>query len=175
MFNHSAFRDNLKLSGLNSINWARIMAQIVYYFTSASSLGAPDRLLRFCVPTVNFGDIYAGFVANKMGLPIDKLTISTNMNDILERVVRTGRYEVRGVTPTASPSMDIQVSSNFERLLFDAHGRNSEIIVRLMSSLSHSGAFCHWQLPSYLHMTALSRENRLDQNCATNGSNCKFG
>ena len=141
MFNHSAFRDNLKLSGVNSINWARIMAQIVYYFTSASSLGAPDRLVRFCVPTGNFGDIYAGFAAGKMGLSIDKLTIATNMNDILERVVRTGRYEVLGVTPTASPSMDIQVSSNFERLLFDAHGRDSESIVRLMSSLSQSGAF----------------------------------
>jgi threonine synthase len=141
MFNHSAFRDNLKLSGVNSINWARIMAQIVYYFTSASSLGAPDRLVRFCVPTGNFGDIYAGYAAGKMGLPIDKLTIATNMNDILERVVRTGRYEALGVTPTVSPSMDIQVSSNFERLLFDAHGRDSESIVRLMSSLNQSGAF----------------------------------
>ncbi len=141
MFNHAAFRDNLKLSGVNSINWARIMAQIVYYFTSASSLGAPDRLVRFCVPTGNFGDIYAGYSAGKMGLPMDRLTIATNMNDILERVVRTGRYEVVGVTPTASPSMDIQVSSNFERLLFEAHGRDSESIVRLMNSLGESGAF----------------------------------
>ncbi len=141
MFNHSAFRDNLKLSSVNSINWARIMAQIVYYFTSASSLGAPDRLMRFCVPTGNFGDIYAGFAADKMGLPIDNLTIATNMNDILERTVKTGLYEVRGVTPTVSPSMDIQVSSNFERLLFDVHGRDSESIIQLMSSLSQSGAF----------------------------------
>ena len=141
MFNHSAFRVNLKLSSVNSINWARIMAQIVYYFTSASSLGAPDRLMRFCVPTGNFGDIYAGFAAGKMGLPIDNLTIATNMNDILERTVKTGLYEVRGVTPTVSPSMDIQVSSNFERLLFDVHGRDSESIVQLMSSLSQSGAF----------------------------------
>ncbi len=141
MFNHAAFRDNLKLSGVNSINWARIMAQIVYYFTSASSLGAPDRLVRFCVPTGNFGDIYAGFAACQMGLPIDKLTIATNMNDILERTIKTGRYEIFGVIPTISPSMDIQVSSNFERLLFEAHGRDSESIVRLMSSLSRSGTF----------------------------------
>ena len=97
--------------------------------------------MRFCVPTGNFGDIYAGFAAGKMGLPIDNLTIATNMNDILERTVKTGLYEVRGVTPTVSPSMDIQVSSNFERLLFDVHGRDSESIVQLMSSLSQSGAF----------------------------------
>jgi len=141
MFNHADFRSNLKLSGVNSINWARIMAQIVYYFTSASSLGAPDRLVRFYVPTGNFGDIYAGFAAGKMGLPIDNLTIATNMNDILERTVKTGLYEVRGVTPTVSPSMDIQVSSNFERLLFDVHGRDSKSIVQLMSSLGQSGAF----------------------------------
>ena len=141
MFNHSAFRGNLKLSGVNSINWARIMAQIVYYFTSASSLGAPDRLMRFCVPTGNFGDIYAGYAAGKMGLPIDKLTIATNMNDILKRAVKTGLYEILSVTPTSSPSMDIQVSSNFERLLFDAHDRDSESIVRLMRSLSQSDAF----------------------------------
>jgi len=141
MFNHADFRSNLKLSGVNSINWARIMAQIVYYFTSASSLGAPDRLVRFYVPTGNFGDIYAGFAASKMGLPIDNLTIATNMNNILERTVKTGLYEVLGVTPTVSPSMDIQVSSNFERLLFDVHGRDSESIVQMMSSLSQSGAF----------------------------------
>jgi len=141
MFNHASFRSDLKLSGVNSINWARIMAQIVYYFTSASSLGAPDRLVRFCVPTGNFGDIYAGFAAGKMGLSIDKLTIATNMNDILGRTVRTGLYEVLGVTPTLSPSMDIQVSSNFERLLFDVYGRDSESIVRLISSFNQSGAF----------------------------------
>ncbi len=141
MFNHPAFRDAHQLSGVNSINWARIMAQIVYYFTSASSLGAPDRKVRFCVPTGNFGDIYAGFAATKMGLPIDRLTIATNVNDILKRAVKTGRYEVLGVTPTASPSMDIQVSSNFERLLFDAVGREGESVTRMMNSLSQSGNF----------------------------------
>jgi len=141
MFNHASFRQAHQLSGVNSINWARIMAQIVYYFTSASSLGAPDRKVRFCVPTGNFGDIYAGYAATKMGLSIDRLTIATNVNDILERAVKTGRYEVLGVTPTASPSMDIQVSSNFERLLFDAVGRDCAHVVRMMNSLSQSGSF----------------------------------
>ncbi len=141
MFNHPAFRQAHQLSGVNSINWARIMAQIVYYFTSASSLGAPDRKVRFCVPTGNFGDIYAGYAATKMGLPIDRLTIATNVNDILERAVKTGRYEVLGVTPTVSPSMDIQVSSNFERLLFDAVGREGASVTHMMNSLSQSGSF----------------------------------
>jgi len=141
MFNHQSFRQSVQLSGVNSINWARIMAQIVYYFTSASSLGAPERKVRYCVPTGNFGDVYAGYAAAKMGLPIDRLTIATNVNDILERAVKTGRYEVLGVTPTTSPSMDIQVSSNFERLLFDAVGREGKSVVRMMNSLSQSGAF----------------------------------
>ncbi len=141
MFNHSSFRQSVQLSGVNSINWARIMAQIVYYFTSASSLGAPDRRVRFCVPTGNFGDVFAGYAARKMGLPIDRLTIATNVNDILERTVKTGRYEMLGVTPTTSPSMDIQVSSNFERLLFDAVGRDGQSVVRMMNALSQSGAF----------------------------------
>lgn len=141
MFNHSTFRQSAKLSGVNSINWARIMAQIVYYFTSASALGAPDRKVRFCVPTGNFGDVFAGYAAGKMGLPIDKLTIATNVNDILKRAVNTGRYEMLGVSPTVSPSMDIQVSSNFERLLFDAVERDGESVVRMMNSLNQSGAF----------------------------------
>lgn len=141
MFNHPSFRTSVQLSGVNSINWARIMAQIVYYFTSASALGAPDRKIRFCVPTGNFGDVFAGYAAGKMGLPIDRLTIATNVNDILKRAVETGRYEMRGVTATVSPSMDIQVSSNFERLLFDAVGRSGEKVVQMMNSLSQSGAF----------------------------------
>jgi threonine synthase len=141
MFNHPSFRQSVQLSGVNSINWARIMAQIVYYFTSASSLGAPDRGVRFCVPTGNFGDVFAGYAAKKMGLSIDRLTIATNVNDILERAVKTGRYEMLGVTPTASPSMDIQVSSNFERLLFDAVGREGSRVEHMMNSLSQSSAF----------------------------------
>ena len=122
MFNDLAFRDSLSLSGVNSINWARIMPQIVYYFTAAVSLGSPDRAVSFTVPTGNFGDIFAGYVAKRMGLPIDRLVIATNDNDILTRTIETGNYETRGVLHTTSPSMDIQVSSNFERLLFEAHG-----------------------------------------------------
>ena len=141
MFNHLEFRDRLKLSGVNSINWGRIMAQIVYYFTTAASIGAPDRPVSFCVPTGNFGDIFAGYVAKKMGLPIENLVIATNQNDILARTMETGRYE-RGLThPTMSPSMDIQVSSNFERLLFDSSGRDAETIRNWMDGLKQSGGF----------------------------------
>ena len=121
LFNHAAFRDRVRLSGVNSINWARIVAQAVYYFTAAVSLGAPHRKVAFTVPTGNFGDIYAGYVAQRLGLPIDRLVIATNVNDILARTLATGTYELRDVVPTTSPSMDIQVSSNFERLLFDAY------------------------------------------------------
>ncbi|MBL4599659.1 MAG: threonine synthase [Rhizobiaceae bacterium] len=141
MFNHHGFRDQVKLSGVNSINWARIMAQVVYYFSAATSLGAPDRKVSFTVPTGNFGDIFAGYVAKKMGLPIEQLIIATNQNDILVRTLETGRYEVTGVSATQSPSMDIQISSNFERLLFELYGRDANIIERMMSSLSQSGAF----------------------------------
>ena len=141
MFNHHAFRDRVSLSGVNSINWARIVAQTVYYFTAAASLGAPHRKVAFTVPTGNFGDVYAGFVAQKMGLPVDRLMVATNVNDILARTFATGTYEVRGVTATSSPSMDIQVSSNFERLLFDAYGRDSGAVRNLMNSLAQSKRF----------------------------------
>ena len=126
LFNHHAFRDRVRLSGVNSINWARIVAQAVYYFTAAVSLGAPARKVAFTVPTGNFGDVYAGYVAQRLGLPIDRLVIATNVNDILARTLSTGAYELREVVPTTSPSMDIQVASNFERLLFDAYDRDSE-------------------------------------------------
>ncbi|MFM6345293.1 MAG: hypothetical protein ACKPFK_09115, partial [Dolichospermum sp.] len=132
MFNHHNFRDSLRLSGVNSINWARIVAQIVYYFTSAISLGTPHREISFSVPTGNFGDILAGWVAKKMGLPIKLLTIATNENDILARALTSGRYEMTGVLATTSPSMDIQISSNFERLLFEAYNRDSGAIRQLM-------------------------------------------
>lgn len=141
MFNNHAFRDSVGLSGVNSINWARIMAQIVYYFSSALSLGAPDRAVSFTVPTGNFGDIFAAYAAKRMGLPIERLVIATNDNDILARTLATGRYETRGVMATTSPSMDIQVSSNFERLLFEASGRDDESVGRAMQSLGQSGAF----------------------------------
>ncbi|WP_181699294.1 threonine synthase [Chthonobacter albigriseus] len=141
MFNHFAFRDRVRLSGVNSINWGRIVAQVVYYFVAATALGAPHRPVSFTVPTGNFGDIFAGYVAKRMGLPIEKLVIATNVNDILVRTLETGRYEVTGVQPTISPSMDIQVSSNFERLLFEAHGRDGEAVRRMMDQLSQSKAF----------------------------------
>ena len=141
MFNHHAFRDRVSLSGVNSINWARIVAQAVYYFTAAAALGAPHRKVAFTVPTGNFGDVYAGYVAQKMGLPIDRLMVATNVNDILARTFATGAYEVRGVTATTSPSMDIQVSSNFERLLFDAYKRDAGAVRNLMNSLAQSKRF----------------------------------
>jgi threonine synthase len=141
MFNHHAFSDQVRLSGVNSINWARIVAQAVYYFTAAVSLGAPERKIAFTVPTGNFGDIYAGYVAERMGLPIDRLVIATNVNDILSRTLATGSYELRDVVATTSPSMDIQVSSNFERLLFDAYGRDAGAIRAVMGSLAQSRRF----------------------------------
>ena len=141
MFNDLRFRDRMQVSGVNSINWARIMAQVVYYFTSALALGAPHRAVSFTVPTGNFGDVFAGYVAKKMGLPIDRLVVATNDNDILDRTIKSGVYEMRGVMQTTSPSMDIQISSNFERLLFEAHGRDAAAVRRLMDSLKQSGSF----------------------------------
>ncbi|MBB4122234.1 threonine synthase [Martelella radicis] len=141
MFADGGFRDEVKLSGVNSINWARIMAQVVYYFTAGISLGAPDREIDFTVPTGNFGDIFAGYVARQIGLPVGRLVIATNENDILARALETGRYEMRGVEATTSPSMDIQISSNFERLLFEASGRDAGYVRRAMASLKQSGAF----------------------------------
>ena len=141
LFANPRFRDDVKLSGVNSINWGRIVAQIVYYFTAAVSLGAPHREVTFVVPTGNFGDILAGYAAKRMGLPIANLVIATNSNDILYRTLETGRYELGTVAPTISPSMDIQVSSNFERLLFDAAGRDADLVNGLMESLRQSGGF----------------------------------
>ncbi len=141
MFNDAAFRDKVRLSGVNSINWARIMAQVVYYFTTAVALGGPDRKISFTVPTGNFGDIFAGYVARRMGLPIERLVIATNENDILARTLKTGRYEMRSVKATTSPSMDIQISSNFERLLFEANGRDASKVRAAMESLKQSNGF----------------------------------
>ncbi|HEY6996000.1 MAG TPA: threonine synthase [Xanthobacteraceae bacterium] len=141
MFNHHAFRDRTRLSGVNSINWARIVAQVVYYFTAAVALGSPRRKIAFTVPTGNFGDVYAGYVALCLGLPIDRLVIATNVNDILARTIATGAYDPREVLATSSPSMDIQVASNFERLLFEVHDRDGGAVRQLMTSLAQSGRF----------------------------------
>jgi threonine synthase len=141
LFSHKSFRDEFALAGVNSINWARIAAQIVYYFTSAVALGAPHRPVSFSVPTGNFGDIFAGWVAGQMGLPIERLVIATNSNDILARALACGRYELSGVVATQSPSMDIQVSSNFERLLFEAYRRDAGAVRNLMESLRQAGSF----------------------------------
>ncbi|EJF85767.1 threonine synthase [Candidatus Bartonella washoeensis] len=141
IFNDQDFRQKRALSGVNSINWARIMAQIVYYFSSALSLGAPDRSVSFTVPTGNFGDIFAGYVAARMGLPIAQLVIATNDNDILARTLTSGTYETRPITHTTSPSMDIQISSNFERLLFESGNRDPVWIRNAMENLQQSGRF----------------------------------
>jgi threonine synthase len=141
LFNDVPFRDQVRLSGVNSINWARIMAQAVYYVYAAVALGAPDRQISFSVPTGNFGDAFAGLVAKRMGLPIDRILIATNVNDILDRTLKTGRYELRAVVPSSSPSMDIQISSNFERLVYLASGGDATTVRRLMNGLGQSGAF----------------------------------
>ena len=141
MFGDAGFRDELRLSAVNSINWARVMAQIVYYVTAAVALGAPARRVAFAVPTGNFGNVFAAYAARKMGLPIAKLIVGSNSNDILTRFFETGRMTMAGVTPTYSPSMDIQVSSNFERLLFDALGGDGAAVARTMTEFRKSGEF----------------------------------
>ncbi len=139
MFNDFAFRDRVGLAGVNSINFARVLAQVVYYFAAATALGAPHRTVSFTVPTGNFGDIFAGHIAKRMGLPIDKLVVATNQNDILHRCLTTGAYRVGDVTPSISPSMDIQVSSNFERALHLAYGGDGSAIAQLMAELKEGG------------------------------------
>jgi threonine synthase len=141
LFNHHGFAAQVRLSGVNSINWARIVAQAVYYFTAAVALGAPGRKLSFAVPTGNFGDVYAGYVATRLGLPVERLIVATNVNDILARTLATGTYEPRAVVPTTSPSMDIQVASNFERLLFEAYDRDATAVRAAMASLAQSRRF----------------------------------
>ena len=139
MFNDFEFRDGVKLAGVNSINWARVLAQVVYYFSSAVSLGAPQRKVSFTVPTGNFGDIFAGYIAKQMGLPIDRLVVATNQNDILHRCL-TGHGYFKGETiPSISPSMDIQVSSNFERALFYAYDQDGAAVAQLMEELKEGG------------------------------------
>tara|TARA_B110001452_G_scaffold193581_1_gene163589 strand:- start:287 stop:1138 length:852 start_codon:yes stop_codon:yes gene_type:complete len=139
MFNDNEFRKKINMSGVNSINWARIICQIVYYFYSAFKI--KKQKISFSIPTGNFGDVYAGYVAKKMGLQIDRLIVATNENDILQRVINTGEYKPGKVKPSLSPSMDIQVSSNFERLLFDIVGQDDMKVVSLMNDLTTKGFF----------------------------------
>ncbi|MDT6940317.1 threonine synthase [Brucella pseudogrignonensis] len=168
MFNDLEFRDAISLSGVNSINWGRIMSQVVYYFSAALSLGAPDRAVSFTVPTGNFGDIFAGYVAKKMGLPIDQLIIATNDNDILARTLESGAYEMRGVEQTTSPSMDIQISSNFERLLFEAHDRDASAVRGLMDSMKQSGGFTISEKPlSAIRSEFAAGRSTVDETAAT--------
>ncbi len=140
MFADESMTSRFNIGAVNSINWARLMAQVVYYFASAVQLGAPHRQVAFSVPTGNFGDVFAGYVAHKMGLPIAKLVVATNVNDILHRALSQGDYSAGEVTPTAAPSMDIQVSSNFERLLFDCGGRDGKALAEQMRGFEASKA-----------------------------------
>ncbi len=162
MFNHKSFRDRVRLSGVNSINWARIVAQVVYYFAAAVALGSPHRKVAFAVPTGNFGDVYAGYVALRMGLPIDRLVIATNVNDILTRTVATGFYDLREVVATSSPSMDIQVASNFERLLFEVYRRAGRPVAALMNALAQSRQFM-LSAPALAEIRAVFSADRADE------------
>ena len=141
MFADEPFRKEMTLSAVNSINWARIMAQVVYYFWAAVHVGAPQRPVAFSVPTGNFGNVFAGYVAARMGLPVSQFIVGSNRNDILTRYFETGSMTIDGVVPTLSPSMDIQISSNFERLLFDVMGRDGAAVERLMEQLKQSQSY----------------------------------
>src|SRR5690242_3699156 len=141
MFNDHAFRDRINMSAVNSINWARVMAQVVYYAAAAVALGAPDRRIGFSVPSGNFGNIFAGYVARQMGFDLAPLIVGANRNDILARFFKTGRMEITGVEPSLSPSMDIQVSSNLERLLFDLYDRDGKRLGEAMTEFRKTGRF----------------------------------
>jgi len=141
LFADQQFRTDMNLSAVNSINWARILAQIVYYVTGAVALGAPDRMVSYAVPTGNFGNIFAAYAADKITVPVEKLIIGSNTNDILTRFYETGAMEKQAVTPTISPSMDIQISSNFERLMFDLTGQDSTRLIELLKSFVTTGKF----------------------------------
>ena len=154
MFVDKGFRKHMNLSSVNSINWARIMAQVVYYFWSAVQVGAPHRSVAFSVPTGNFGNVFAGSVAARMGLPVSEFIVGSNRNDILTRYFETAAMTIEGVVPTLSPSMDIQISSNFERLLFDALERDGMAVTRLLDQLQQGGAY---EVPAAAHAEILKR------------------
>ena len=140
MFSDKEFSSSINMSGVNSINWARIIAQTVYYFYTYFLLNN-NRPINFSVPTGNFGDVYAGYLSKKMGLPIDKLIVATNQNDILHRAISNGKYEVEAVVETTSPSMDIQIASNFERLIYDLNNQNDLETDKIMSNIKKDGKF----------------------------------
>ena len=140
LFADRSFAEDVALGGVNSTNWARIAAQVTYYVTASLALGKEEPV-HFSVPTGNFGDVFAGYVAKRLGAPIGQLIVAVNENDILDRALKTGAYEKRGITPTEAPSMDIEVASNFERLIFEASGRDSALTAGLMESLKTTGAF----------------------------------
>jgi len=141
MFVDQSFNKEINMSGVNSINWARIIVQIVYYFFSYFKINNGSQKINFSVPTGNFGDVFAGYIAKKMGLPINKLIVATNKNDILKRVISTGVYKPKKVFQTISPSMDIQIASNFERLVFCINSNNSQITLNKMEELKKNNEF----------------------------------
>jgi len=161
MFNDAPFREKSRLSAVNSINWVRVMAQIVYYFRAYAALGGPAGGVSFAVPTGNFGNVFAGYAAKRMGLPVDALIVGSNLNDILTRFFEGGRMQMGEVRPTLSPSMDIQISSNFERLLFELYGRDGAAVRGLMETFAESGAFTVGA-PELAKARALFRAARFD-------------
>jgi len=188
LFADADFRARHQLVAVNSINWARILAQVVYYVYAALQLGAPAQRVSFCVPTGNFGDIFAGYIARRMGLPVHQLIIATNRNDILTRCLKTGTYGTQGVTPTISPSMDIQISSNFERLLFDLYDHDAEAIARLMQQFRAErritlSAQAHRRLQAVFaaaaiddaHTPYIRYHRRADRSAHRRGRGCRRG
>jgi threonine synthase len=168
MFADQAFRDSLRLGAVNSINWARVMAQVVYYVTAAVALGAPARPVSFSVPTGNFGNVLAGWIARRSGLPVTSLVIGSNVNDILTRWVATGEMRMGGVVATLSPSMDIQVSSNAERLLFELNGRDGGVTAEQLARFRATGSLVleadqHAELRSVFSAARFDDEATLDE------------
>ncbi len=167
MFGDAAFRERLQLSAVNSINWARILAQIVYYVSTAVALGSPDRPVQFAVPTGNFGNVYASYAARRIGLPLEPSVIGSNHNDILPRALATGVLAAAPVTPTLSPSMDIQISSNFERYLFELFDRDAAAVTELMRRFRADGRAelppaAHERAVWQFHATAVGDDDTLE-------------
>ncbi|HSV29991.1 MAG TPA: threonine synthase [Candidatus Omnitrophota bacterium] len=171
LFNDHEFRDSFNLSAVNSINWARVMAQIAYYFAGAVALGAPDVSISFAVPTGNFGNVFAGYCARRMGLPIDRLVVGSNRNDILTRFFEAGVMTADGVVPTLSPSMDIQVSSNFERLIWEYVGREGAAVDKLLTEFRKTGSM-HMPQGAFDAMSELFEGFRFDDDATLELMRC---